>query len=300
MNRFITAIAIVTTLSIVQGCAQLAQVEEKSTMTTTTHANAAHTEETNHSHSTTHTPHSEHEDDHANTSTSTQAKLTTTSVITPNTSTTLQINVHDQDGKAIAQFDQFQEQIMHLIAVSDDLQVFQHLHPTYKGNGRFEIETQFPQSGHYTLFSDYQPTGEAEQVSVLKTQVEGDNPPAAQVDWSYIKTFGQTKVSFAPTVATIKTGEEVILQFDLQDMASNQPITDLQPYLGEKGHLVIVRQSPALTRANYIHAHAVHDTPSNQVHFATRFPQPGKYKLWGQFNRNGEIITADFWVEVIP
>ena len=22
-----------------------------------------------------------------------------------------------------------------------------------------------------------------------------------------------------------------------------------------------------------------------------------KYKLWGQFNRNGEIITADFWVK---
>ncbi|BDA73963.1 hypothetical protein CAL7716_081290 [Calothrix sp. PCC 7716] len=21
------------------------------------------------------------------------------------------------------------------------------------------------------------------------------------------------------------------------------------------------------------------------------------YKLWGQFNRNGEIITADFWVK---
>jgi len=35
---------------------------------------------------------------------------------------------------------------MHLIAVSDDLQVFQHLHPGYKGNGRFEVETQFPQA----------------------------------------------------------------------------------------------------------------------------------------------------------
>lgn len=300
MNRFINAFAIVTTLSIVQGCTQLAQVKEESLMTTT-HSNVAHTEETNHSHPATHTTnHGEHGDDHANTSTSTQAKLTTAGVITPNTPTTLQIEVQDKNGNAIAQFDQFQEQIMHLIAVSDDLQIFQHLHPVYKGNGQFEVETQFPQSGNYTLFSDYQPTGQAEQVSVLKTQVEGDNPAATQIDWSYTKTFGQTTVSFAPTVASIKTGEEVILQFDLQDATSNQPITDLQPYLGEKGHLVIVRQSPSLTRDNYIHAHAVHDTPGNQVHFATRFPQPGRYKLWGQFNRDGEIITADFWVEVVP
>jgi hypothetical protein len=291
-----TAIAIVTTLSIAQGCTQFAKVNEESTMTTTTHANAAHAKETNHSHSTTH---AQHGNDHANTSASTQAKLTTTGVITPNTSTTLQIDVQNSNGEAIAQFDQFQEQIMHLIAVSDDLQVFRHLHPTYKGNGRFEVETQFPQSGNYTLFSDYQPAGQPEQVSVLKTQVAGNNVPTPQANWSRTKTFNETIVGFAPNQATIRAGEDVVLRFNLQDANRNQPITDLQPYLGEKGHLVILRQSPELTRENYIHAHAVQNTPANQIHFATRFSQPGRYKLWGQFNRNGEIITADFWVEVV-
>ncbi|MBI4784584.1 MAG: hypothetical protein HY785_25205 [Oscillatoriophycideae cyanobacterium NC_groundwater_1537_Pr4_S-0.65um_50_18] len=303
MNRFITAIAIVATLSIVQGCTQLAQVKEKSAMTTTTHSNAAHAEETNHSHTTTHmTNHGEHGDDHTNTSTSTstQAKLTTTGVITPNTPTILQIDVQDSEGNAIAQFDQFQEQIMHLIAVSNDLQVFQHLHPIYKGNGRFQVETQFPQSGNYTLFSGYQPTGQTEQVSVLKTQVAGNHSAADDVNWSRTKTFNETIVGFAPTQATIRAGQEIVLRFNLQDAISYQPIADLQPYLSEKGHLVIVRQSSELTRENYIHAHAVHDTAAHQVHFATRFPQPGKYKLWGQFNRGGEIITADFWVEVVP
>jgi hypothetical protein len=301
MNRIVTAIAIVTTLSIVQGCTQLAQVKEEPTMTTTTHSNAAHAEATNHSHPTTHTTsHGEHRDDHANPSTSTQAKLTTTGVITSNTPTILQIDVQDENGNAIAQFDQFQEQIMHLIAVSDDLQVFQHLHPIYNGNGQFEVETQFPQSGNYTLFSDYQPTGQAEQVSVLKTQVTGNHPPTAEVNWSRTKTFNETIVGFAPTQAAIRANQEVVLRFNLQDATRYQPITDLQPYLGEKGHLVILRQSSALTREDYIHAHAVQNTPASQVHFATRFPQSGRYKLWGQFNRNGEIITADFWVEVVP
>ena len=300
MNRFITAIAIVTTLSIVQGCTQLAQVKEEPLMTTTTHSNTTHTEETSHSHAATDiNSHGEHGDDHANTSTSTQAKLTTTGVIRPNTPTTLQIEVQDKDGNAIAQFDQFQEQIMHLIAVSDDLQIFQHLHPVYKGNGQFEVEAQFPQSGSYTLFSDYQPTGQPEQVSVLKTRVAGDNTSVAQVNWSRTKTFNETIVGFAPTQATIRAGQDVVLRFNLQDANSNQPVTELQPYLGEKGHLVILRQSPALMRESYIHAHAVQNTLDNQVHFATRFPQPGRYKLWGQFNRDGEIITADFWVEVI-
>jgi hypothetical protein len=299
MNRLVTAIAIVTTLSVVQGCTQLAQVKEEPAMTTT-HFSTAHAEETSHSHSETNTnSHGEHGDDHAKTSTSTQAKLTTTGVIVPNTPTTLQIEVQDQDGNAIAQFDQFQEKVMHLIAISDDLQIFQHLHPAYKGNGRFEVETQFPKSGNYTLFSDYQPTGQAEQVSILKTQVAGNNSPAAEVNWSRTKIFNETIVGFAPNKTTIRAGEDVILRFNLQDANSDQPITDLQPYLGEKGHLVILRQSSELTRENYIHAHAVQNTPANQIHFATSFPQPGRYKLWGQFNRNGEIITADFWVKVI-
>jgi hypothetical protein len=43
----------------------------------------------------------------------------------------------------------------------------------------------------------------------------------------------------------------------------------------------------------------VKDAPNNKVSFMTSFPQPGKYKLWGQFNRNGKIVVADFWIYVL-
>jgi hypothetical protein len=294
MDRLINAIAIVTILTIIQGCTQLPNAKENTTMTTSTHQH--HTQaaaKTGHSHHTTHGA------NHTDSTSSAQAKLIAPDTIIPNTPVSFRIDVQDENGNEIVQFDRFQEQVMHLIAVSDDLQVFQHLHPVYKGNGRFEVTAQFPQSGNYTLFSDYQPTGQAEQVSVLKTQVEGNNASVAQIDWSRTKTFGQTIVGFAPTQATIKVGEEVTLRFNLQDATTYQSVTDLQPYLGEKGHLVILRQSPTLSREDYIHAHALQNTPANQVHFVTSFPQPGKYKLWGQFNRNGKIITAGYWVEVV-
>lgn len=294
MNRLINAIAIVIVLTIISGCTQLPKAKEKTTMTTSTHQH--HTQavaETDHSHYTTHGK------SHADSTASAQAKLIAPGTIIPNTPASFLIDVQDENGNAIAQFDRFQEQAMHLIAVSDDLQVFQHLHPIYKENGRFEVTARLPQSGNYTLFSDYQPAGQAEQVSVLKTQVNGNNASVAQIDWSRTKTFGQTIIGFAPTHATIKVGEEVTLRFNLQDATTHQAVTDLQPYLGEKGHLVILRQSSTLSRKDYIHAHALQNTPANQVHFVTSFPQPGKYKLWGQFNRNGKIITTDYWVEVV-
>ncbi len=53
-----------------------------------------------------------------------------------------------------------------------------------------------------------------------------------------------------------------------------------------------------LAAKDYIHAHAVKDSPDGQIEFMTKFPKPGKDKLWGQFNRNGKIIVADFWVDV--
>lgn len=231
--------------------------------------------------------------------TATQAKLTASRDIAPKTPVKLSIEVRDSAGKAIANFDTFQQKLMHLIVVSDNLQFFSHIHPTYKGNGSFEVEANFPRSGSYTLFSDYKPSGQKEQVSVMKKQVAGDNLPAAAVNFNSTKTFGDIKANLAFSQPKVKAGEEVTIIFNLQQKSDDRPVTDLQPYLGERGHLVILKQSSPLTKADYIHAHAMKDSPDGIVQFMTSFPQPGKYKLWGQFNRNGKIVIADFWVNVL-
>ena len=120
---------------------------------------------------------------------------------------------------------------------------------------------------------------------------------------NYTKSLGKTKVNLTFDKPTLKAGEEVMVMFNLQDADSTKAVTNLQPYLGERGHLVIVKQSSPLTRADYIHAHAhahaMKSASAGQVHFMTQFLKPGKYKSWGQFNRNGQIVTADFWVNVL-
>jgi hypothetical protein len=293
MNRFLNAMAITTTLVLVQACSSLPKAEEKAMSVSTHQHEEPSINESHHGeHSTSSTVHGEKK-------ALTQAKLKVPSVITPNKNISLLIDVQDLEGKAIAKFDTFQEKLMHLIIVSDDLQFFSHLHPTYKDNGQLKVEASFPKPGGYTFFSDYKPAGQTEQISVLKTQVPGITIAAPEIDIKRSKTFHDTQVNLALYEQTLKAGKEVTLMFKLQDAANNQPLTDLQPYLGEKGHLVILRQSTSLTAADYIHAHALNNTPTGQVHFMTSFPQAGKYKLWGQFNRNGKIITADFWINVI-
>ncbi len=231
---------------------------------------------------------------------STQAKLIVPKEIKSTQAVPLVINIQDKAGKAISDFETFQEKPMHLIVVSDDLRFFQHVHPTHKGNGHFEVNPDFPSSGSYTLFSDYKPVGQKEQVSAQKITIPGNVPLPTELEkFSNTKILADTKVSLKLPEKTLKAGKEVKISFDLQELKQNQAIKDLQPYLGEKGHLVIVKSSSPLTEVDYIHAHALKESKDGQIHFISSFPSQGTYKVWLQFNRNGKVNTADFWLNAI-
>ncbi|MBD2246963.1 hypothetical protein [Nostoc sp. FACHB-888] len=292
MNRFLNIIALATTLVLAQSCSFLPNEKKAISVSTHQHEERSTIESHHREHSTSGTIHGEKK-------ALTQARLKLPSNITQNKNISILIEVQDLNRKAIPNFDTFQEKLMHLIVVSDDLKFFSHLHPTYKDNGQFEVKTSFPQAGGYTFFSDYKPVGKTEQVSVLKMQVPGNSIAAPEINLDRTKIFNDTKVNLALSESTVKAGQEVTLIFKLQEASNNQSLTDLQPYLGEKGHLVILRKSTSLTAEDYIHAHALKNTPAGQVHFMTSFPQSGKYKVWGQFNRNGKIITADFLINVV-
>jgi plastocyanin len=227
-----------------------------------------------------------------------KAKLAIAGNLLPKAPVTMTIDIKDLKGTSIAKFDTFQEKLMHLIIVSDDLSHFDHIHPTYQGNGRFVVQANFPKPGKYSLFSDYKPAGKAEQVSVLSTQIPGKTTPPPAPSDRLSKVIGTTQATLKIEPQTVTAGQMVNLNFNLVDTETKQPIADLQPYLGERGHMVIVRQANTITRANYIHAHAMPDTGDGKIQFMTSFPQPGKYKLWGQFSRGGKIVVADFWVSV--
>jgi len=284
MKRFFSSIFVVTTLLLAPGCSS----NTKSTET-----------QVSPSIMTNHDGHSMENMNHENNSQiTTKVKLTAPKSLSPNQPINLVIDIQDSTGKPVNKFDIFQEKIMHLIVVRDDLQFFDHIHPEYKENGRFEVTANFPESGNYTLFSDYKPAGNQENVSLMNITIPGTVPlPKNLEKFTKTKTISDTKVNLNISEKNIKAGQAVMLSFDLKDN-KNQQIKDLQPYLGEKGHLVIVKSSSPLTSSDYIHAHAIKNTPDGKIEFHTKFPKPGTYKMWMQFNRNGQIKTADFWVNV--
>ncbi len=208
------------------------------------------------------------------------------------------IAITDSLGAPVDRFDIVHEKPMHLIVVSDDLGHFAHLHPEPKGGGTFAVNATFPAAGRYVLYCDYRPTGGQSQVSLFHLEATGAAPqPTSTRDLSTQATIGDTFVRVTTSPAVPKAGEETTLSFALTGVGDKTPVSDLQPYLGAMGHLVVVRDSGRPGLADYIHAHAL---PGREgvVVFAAVFPGSGAYRLFAQFNRGGTILTVPFWLRV--
>ncbi|WP_141499936.1 hypothetical protein [Paenibacillus luteus] len=242
--------------------------------------------------------HSEHSGGHdAETSAADDAKLEWTySPEQPKVGeeTRIELSLRDSAGKSIDEFELNHEKLMHLIVVSEDLAEFSHIHPEYKGAGKFEIKTTFAKSGEYKLFADFIPSGQSQMTIASNVTVAGKEQAAEpfQKDAQLTRIVDGVVASLA--VSSYQPGKEADLTFTLSDEKTKEPITDLEPYLGAIGHVVIISED----LKHYLHVHPKNDNGSGPTaEFSTEFPAPGLYKIWGQFQRSGETFIIPFTVE---
>ncbi|OAB38248.1 hypothetical protein PMSD_07750 [Paenibacillus macquariensis subsp. defensor] len=213
----------------------------------------------------------------------------------PKQDTTITTTIQDKDGKTINEFDTVHEKKMHFIIVSKDLSYFSHIHPDYKGNGVFEVTTQFPTSGEYKMYADITPTGMSAMNKSQWITVEGE----AVAQQPIVPDATLTKVvdgkSITLSIDDLMANMELKLNFNIKDAQTNEPVTDLQPFLGAVGHVVILTKDAD----KYLHVHPTDEKASGpDAEFMTTFPQSGVYKIWGQFQQNGKVFTVPFVVKV--
>ncbi len=202
----------------------------------------------------------------------------------------LRLQILGDNGQPITKFAMLHEKLVHLIVVREGLDEFSHLHPQVDASGNITIEHVFPKAGRYRLFADHQPEGKPPGLARGELIVSGDDESAAALvpNASDEVAVGEIKahVAFQPG------DQETMVRFQLVD-AGDQVVSDLQPYLGAMGHLVII----SADGAEYVHAHPLSESqtaPEGFVEFAAHFPKPGLYKAWGQFQRHDTVFTVPF------
>jgi hypothetical protein len=213
----------------------------------------------------------------------------------PNQETIIKLLILDKRSKPIEKFELLHEKLVHLIIVSRDLSYFDHIHPIYKGAGLFEVTAKFPESGEYKLFANYMPTGMSEVIQNHWVHIEGAAPKPNTLipDKGFTQIVGDKEVtlSFDHLMAEM----EVVLTFEINAASTHEPITNLQPYLGSIGHVVAIREDTK----QFLHIHPLNNSESGPLaKFRLTFPTSGIYKIWGQFQQNGEVFTIPYVIQV--
>lgn len=229
--------------------------------------------------------------------------------VVPEKSVNLSIMISDLEKKIpVILFATPYEKPMHVVIVDESLAYFDHVHPEQNGE-KFNLIYTFPKNGNYRLYVDYQPFDSYEQlfstlIPVGPTQVR----EPVVLDRKFTKKFADLEISLTPTrkvsANKLSSGRQRF-EFTLKDVQTRKPITNLEPYLGAFGHLVMIKNETY----EYIHIHPLITVAATQgqaggpsVAFAPmnlyKPITPGVYRLFGQFKYNGKIVTADYTIEV--
>lgn len=209
-------------------------------------------------------------------------------------SVALKLMVHDSDGAMVRDYDMIHEKLVHLILVREGLDEFSHLHPAVDDSGNLSVTHSFPQAGTYRLFADYKPKGEAATVAKAVIDISGNkiSPSALLVNapGNVIAEGLKAKIE----LRDLQANRESQIRFRLSD-ETGHPVDELQPYLGARGHLVVL----SADGMQYVHSHpSDSSTAEDEVIFGAHFPSAGLYKGWAQFQIAGQLRTLPFVVKV--
>ncbi|HLM02477.1 MAG TPA: cupredoxin domain-containing protein [Pyrinomonadaceae bacterium] len=235
----------------------------------------------------------------------------------------LNFTIKNSRGGVVKDLQIVHEKPMHLIVVSEDLQEFFHLHPEAQADGSFKASFAFKNGGRFKLYADFSPVKDRQMVRDFDLTVAGAERAKADLkpDAKFEKTIEDLRVVMKPDAAELTANRDLMLNFGVFDSRTNQPVTDLQKYLGETAHFVIINKD----LNEFVHAHPMstdnvksedghqhsHETNSatktggklmsataNTVAAHVSFPKAGIYKIWAEFQRSGKVTAVPFVVNV--
>jgi len=226
---------------------------------------------------------------------------------------------------------------MHLFLLGlPDLDRFYHLHPDQVAADTFAERLPALAAGNYAVFADIvRESGFPDTMTARITLPDvPSNPPIGDDSATTVAYVSDGKgpgtVLTLPDHSrwewiidgpTVHARQPALLRFRVFDK-DGKPASDLEPYMGMAGHLVIVKRD--LTVFAHVHPSGsmpmaalmllekqinsgasamsgMHETARPaEITFPYGFPEPGGYRLFVQIKRNGQVQTGVFDAHVEP
>lgn len=145
------------------------------------------------------------------------------------------------------------------------------------------------------MFGLVVPKGKAGTTLSEWVKVGGDTnvPKNVIADEKLVQVVDGKEVTLS--LSETKAEAEATLTFMIKDGKTKEGISNLEPYLGAVGHVVIISEDAE----QYLHVHPLDEKSSGpEAQFMTTFPKAGTYKIWGQFQHQGNVFTVPYVIEI--
>lgn len=206
--------------------------------------------------------------------------------------TPLRFRIVGPDRRALTSYAVEQEKELHLVVVRRDGAAYQHLHPTRDADGVWSVPVTVAAAGQYKLFADFAPAGRDDGITLAGDLAVAGAFRPQPVERSGIEVAVDGYTVELPQVldAAADTAVSLTVRKD------GRPVTDLEPYLGAYGHLVVLRSSDLA----YLHVHPEGEPGDGRtasgptVRFVVETPSADDYRLYFEFKHGGVVRTAEF------
>lgn len=209
--------------------------------------------------------------------------------------------IDNKTGKTQSAFDEAHTKKFHLLIASKDLNWFVHEHPAMASDGTWSIPLTLPAGGEYGVYGDVAPSGKGSRILIANIKVTGIKPTwDTKLRLTNKASDGGLKGVLSSVDGPIPIGRMTTMRIKLFDVKTGKPAGDTVKWLGASGHLMIFHSD----RQTVVHSHPQEDAKNEElvkrgvVQFNARFPKPGIYKAYGQFDWQGKVRTLGFTVEV--
>lgn len=216
--------------------------------------------------------------------------MSTTMMVPAGQKKVFRFRIMGQNGKPVTMFGLDQSKRMHLIVASKDLAHYQHVHPTMAADGTWSVPLTLPVAGSYRAYSDFNAGGKRHVLGMTLTA-----PGTAEAQPLPTPTTKATTDGYVVTMhsGTLKAGKSSTVRFTVTK--NGQPVTDLQPYLGTLGHLVVLQEGTL----EYLHVHPTTTGGSGpDITFDVDLKAAGDYRAFLQFQTNGKVHTVAYTLRV--
>ena len=146
--------------------------------------------------------------------------------------------------------------------------------------GTWSVPVTLPDAGSYRVFADF---AVDDKPYTLADDLTVDGSVRSQALPAPARSVDVDGMRVTLTEGASRAGEESELSFSVT--RDGAPV-DVEPYLGARGHLVALREGDLA----FLHVHP----DADRLRFGATFPGAGRYRLFLQFQVDGQVHTAAF------